>query len=178
MNDIRSILDLTEGSDSKLTRVKLDFNGSALSPAISSAALKFHYDTLYKRYVDNYNKGDNKAFNEAGAYLHELYFSQLGRARGIKPTGAIKNLIERHFDNFIDFKKSFTEVALSLKGSGWVYLSKSGRIQTISNHAKRADIALIIDMWEHSWMPDHHSKEKYLDAIWKIMDWSKINKRL
>ena len=112
MNDIRSILDLTEGSDSKLERVKLDFAMGALSPVISKAALDFHYGKLYKKYVDNYNAGDNKSVNEAGAFLHSIYFAQLGKPRGIKPTGKILDLINRHHDNFIDFKRSVKEEAL------------------------------------------------------------------
>lgn len=178
MNDIRSTLDLLEGSESKISRVTLPYSRGALSPVISASAFDFHYGKLYKKYVDNYNKGDNKTFNEAGAYLHGLYFSQFHRPSGIRPTGQILDIICRHYDNFIDFKKSFKEIALTQTGSYWVYLSKSGQIKVIKNHEKRSDIAILIDMWEHAFQPDHHSKEKYLDAIWKLIDWKSINQRL
>lgn len=181
MNDMRSILttvDLHESADKTLERVKLNYSKAALSPVISSAAFDYHYGKLYKKYVDSYNAGDNKTFNEAGAYLHGVYFSQLGRARGIKPYGSILDIINRKYGNFVDFKKAFKEVALKGTGSYWVYLSKSGQIKTIQGHAKRPDIALLIDMWEHSYTPDFHSKEKYLDQIWKIIDWSAVNHRL
>lgn len=176
---IRSTLDiLSEGAESRISRVELPYTRTALSPVISASAFDFHYGKLYKKYVDNYNDGDNKTFNEAGAYLHGLYFGQLNRARGIKPHGPILDIINRRYGNFIDFKKSFKEVALKQTGSFWVYLSKSGQIKVIQNHAKRTDIALIVDMWEHSWVPDFHDKGKYLDAIWKIIDWKIINQRL
>lgn len=179
MSTIRSTLEiLSESSDTKLERVDVPYARAALGPVISGTSFDFHYGKLYKKYVDSYNDGVNKSFNEAGAYLHGLYFSQFKPPRGIKPHGQILTIIDRKYGNFVDFKKAFKEAALKLTGSGWVYLSKSGQIRTIPNHAKRTDIAILVDMWEHAYQPDHHSKEKYLDSIWKIMDWSTINQRL
>ena len=66
-----------------------------------------------------------------------------------------------------------------LQGSNWIYLSKSGQIKTIHNHAKRTDIALLVDWWEHAWVNNYGSnKEKYLDNLWRIMDWDAVNRRL
>lgn len=178
--DIRSSIDLVEAAGRpELERAKLPYSRTALSPVISPTSFDYHYGKLYKGYVDRYNdrQGDS-TFNEAGAYLHGIYFSQFGKVRGIKPHGAILNIIQRHYDNFVDFKKAFKEEAMKLQGSGWVYLSKSGQIKTIKNHAKRPDIALIVDVWEHAYVNDQHDKGKHLDAIWKIMDWSAINRRL
>ena len=68
---------------------------------------------------------------------------------------------------------------MGIKGSGWVYWSTSGEIKTIANHAVRTDVALAIDMWEHSWALDYQSKKnQYLDNIWKIINWNTINQRL
>jgi superoxide dismutase len=58
-------------------------------------------------------------------------------------------------------------------------MSRSGEIKTIRNHAIKKDIALLIDWWEHSWALDYASnKEKYLDNIWRCIDWEKINRRV
>jgi superoxide dismutase len=58
-------------------------------------------------------------------------------------------------------------------------LSTSGEIKTIRNHAVRTDIALLIDWWEHAWALDYQSeKEKYLDNIWRIVNWEVINERI
>ena len=68
---------------------------------------------------------------------------------------------------------------MKVQGSGWCYLSKSGQIKTIKNHARRTDIAVLVDMWEHSFQHDYGSnKGKYLDNIWRIIDWNIINHRL
>lgn len=178
--DIRSTINLLEAaSRPELERIKLPYSRTALSPVISAATIDNHYGKLYKGYVDRFNdhEGD-AAFNEAGAYLHGIYFAQFNRPRGIKPHGAILNIIERHYDNFVDFKKAFKDEAMKLQGAGWVYLSKSGQIKTIKNHAKRTDIALLVDCWEHAYINDQHDKGKHLDVIWKIMDWDAINRRL
>ena len=68
---------------------------------------------------------------------------------------------------------------MKIQGSGWIYLSKSGTIKTIKNHQIKNDIALLVDMWEHSYQNDYASnKAKYIDSLWRIMDWDAINRRL
>jgi Fe-Mn family superoxide dismutase len=40
-------------------------------------------------------------------------------------------------------------------------------------------IALLIDWWEHAWALDYQqNKAKYLNNIWRIIDWSVVNDRL
>lgn len=181
---IRELIDLVEAkSDHKLEQVKLPYGRNALGPIMSSATLDFHYGKLYKGYVDRYNSGTgDKAFNEAGAYLHEIFFLQFKSPvpnGSVRPRGKILDLINRCSGNFVDFKKDFKEAAMKIQGSGWIYLSRSGTIRTITNHQKRSDIALLIDWWEHAWVNDYHSdKEKYLDNIWRIIDWEAVNRRI
>ena len=179
--DIRTTLDLLESKEKHdLERVKLHYGKSSLSPVISSTLLELHYDKLYKGYVDRYNKGEgDPQFNEAGAYLHGLYFSQFKQPQSQAPRGAILSLIERQHKTFVDFKAAFKDVAMKLQGSGWVYLSRSGQIKVIHNHAKRSDIVLLLDMWEHAYQNDYGSnKAKYIDNFWRIIDWNALNHRI
>lgn len=181
MNDIRQTLDLLEAkSRTKLEQIKLPYSHSALGPVMSSAEIDLHYGKLYKGYVDRFNKGEgDRTFNEAGAYLHGIFFGQFKRPGVSRPHGAILDIINRHHTNFVDFKKHFKEEAIKIQGSGWIYLSKSGQIKTIRNHVKRTDIALLVDMWEHAYQIDYGSKkDKYLDNIWRIIDWDAVNRRL
>lgn len=181
MSNIRQTLDLLEDkSKSDLTQIKLPYSKGGLSPVMSSALVDLHYGKLYKGYVDRFNhhEGD-RAFNEAGAYLHSIFFGQFKTPGVSKPHGQILDIINRHHTNFVDFKKNFKEEAMKVQGSGWCYLSKSGQIKTIKNHAKRTDIALLVDMWEHAFQHDYGSnKAKYLDNIWRIIDWDAVNHRL
>jgi Fe-Mn family superoxide dismutase len=180
--DIRQTLDLLEAkSDHKLTQAKLPTSKSGLSPVMSSATIDYHYGKLYKGYVDRYNNNEgDKQFNEAGAYLHELFFTQFKSPSGSnRPTGRILDLINRHYDNFVDFKEAVRVEATKIQGSGWLYLAKNGTLKTIKNHAKRNDIVLLIDMWEHAYVLDYHAdKGKYVDSLWRIINWSVINQRV
>ena len=179
--DIRNTIDLVEAKEKgNLEQIKLPYSRTALSPVMSGALVDLHYGKLYKGYVDRYNKHEgDRSFNEAGAYLHSIFFGQF-KATGVsRPSGPILDLINRQHNNFIDFKKHFKEEAMKIQGSGWIYLSKSGQIKTIKNHAKRTDIAFIVDMWEHAFQHDYGSnKSKYLDNIWRIIDWNAVNRRL
>jgi len=68
---------------------------------------------------------------------------------------------------------------MKIQGSGWVYMDKNGNIKTIVNHEIKPDIILLIDWWEHAWALDYQAnKEKYLDNIYKVIDWNVINPRL
>lgn len=179
--DLRQTLDLLEAKNKpELKQIKLPYARTALAPVMTSATIDNHYGKLYKGYVDRYNKGEgDSTFNEAGAYLHSIWFGQFTKPGARKPSGVILNIIERNHKNFVDFKKKFKEEAMKLQGSNWIYLSKSGQIKTISNHQKRTDIALLVDWWEHAWTQDYGTnKEKYLDNIWRIIDWDAINRRL
>jgi Fe-Mn family superoxide dismutase len=181
MTDIRQTLDLLEAKEKgTLEQIKLPYSKTALSPVMSSATIDYHYGKLYKGYVDRFNKHEgDRGFNEAGAYLHSIYFSQFKNPGVSRPRGTILDIINRHHTNFVDFKKNFKTEAMKIQGSGWIYLSKSGQIKTIRNHVKRTDIALLVDWWEHAWSLDYHAnKEKYLDNIWRIIDWDAVNRRL
>jgi Fe-Mn family superoxide dismutase len=180
--ELRDTINLIEAKSSrKLTQVKLPYSRNQLAPSMSASTIDFHYGTLYKGYVDRFNndEGDDR-FNEAGAFLHELWFTQFkDHASNKRPQGRILEFIENKFDNITDFKKEMREHALKVQGSAWIYLSRSGSIKTIPNHEKRTDIVLLIDMWEHAYQRDYGSnKGKYIDSLWKIMNWEVLSQRL
>lgn len=164
-----------------LERIKLPYSIDGLGRSLSKRALTYHYGKLYKAYVDRFNNGEGDLdFNEAGAFLHAKYFSQFTTpTNSNKPTGACAAFIEQHYDSFKDFQAKFLKTAMGIQGSGWVYLAKDGSIKTITNHAIKQDIVLLIDWWEHAWALDYESdKEAYLNNQWKIIDWSVIEQRL
>ena len=164
-----------------LERIKVPYALDGLGRSLSKRALNYHYGKLYKAYVDRFNSGEGDAdFNEAGAFLHAKYFSQFASPKGSnQPTGNCLNFINEHFDSFENFKKKFLKEAMSIQGSGWIYLARDGKIKTIANHAIKNDIVLLVDWWEHAWALDYESdKESYLNNQWKIIDWSIIEQRI
>jgi len=176
------IRQITEGRLGKtLERVKLEYPLDGLGRSLSKQTMNYHYGKLYKTYCDRYNAGEGDLdFNEAGAYLHGVYFSQFRSPKGSnKPDGAILELIEQHFKSWDKFQKEFEKTAMAIQGSGWVYLSNDGELKTIKNHEIKKDILLLVDWWEHAWALDYRAdKAGYLNNLWKIIDWSVINNRL
>lgn len=179
MSDIRNLINLVEAkAKHELVLEKLPYNRSGLAPVMSQATVDYHYGELAKGYVDRYNKGEGDAtFNEAGAFLHNIYFPQLMPPKSNnQPKGASLALINRKYGSFKDFKEEMKAEAMKIQGSGWIYMSRTGEIKTIKNHQIKNDIALLIDWWEHSYNLQYGSnKSKYFDSIWKIINWDKVN---
>ena len=97
------------------------------------------------------------------------------------PVGAIKSLIEDKHKDYKTFKDSVIASAMTIQGSGWVYLSKKGEIKTTPNQSYKTDILMPIDMWEHSftdYVPAKDAKKKYIAGIMRLINWDIINQRM
>jgi len=165
----------------KLETTPLPYKVKDLAPVMSEETIVYHYDHLAKGYAKRYNAGEGDAdYNRAGSFLHNKFFPQLRAPKGAnRPKGAVLTLIEDKYKSYEDFKIKFKEEALKIQGSGWIYLSTDGSIKTIKNHSVRTDICVLVDFWEHAYALDYQwDKEKYLDNIWKIINWDVCNERL
>jgi Fe-Mn family superoxide dismutase len=173
---------IAEGRTPKeLKQISLPYARDGLGRSLSKQSIDYHFGKLYKGYVDRFNAGEGDAnFNEAGAYLHSIYYSQFMPPKGSnKPTGSILTFIEKYHKSWDAFQETFEKTAMGIQGSGWVYLAKDGKIKTIVNHEIKDDIVILVDWWEHAWALDYQAdKQKYLSNQWKIMDWSTINTRI
>ena len=179
---IRDLITLVEEkSKDELALHSLPYKKTELDPIMSKRTLDYHYGKLAAGYVKRYNAGEGDSdFNEAGAYLHNLFFPQLQSPTGRNvPKGTCEILINKKYGSFDLFKKEFAKVAMGIQGSGWVYLSRSGDIKTITNHQIKKDVAMIVDWWEHAWTLDYEAdKAGYLTNMWKIINWEVVNSRL
>jgi len=179
--EIKKLIDLVESKGKQLELIKLPYGRSSLAPIMSKQTIDYHYGKLAQGYVDRYNKkqGD-PVFNEAGAFLHNILFSQFSSPKpSNQPSGASLNLIKKKYGGFKEFKEKFKEEAMKIQGSGWIYMSRTGEIKTIKNHQIKNDIALLIDWWEHAWALDYGAdKQRYLDRIWQLINWDRVNIRI
>ena len=167
--------------DGDLSLDKLKYSRGDLAPVLSEASMNYHYGKLAAGYVKRYNnKEGDKDFNKAGAFLHNILFKQFKSPKSSnRPSGKMAEIINNNFGSFENFKNKMLEEAMKIQGSGWIYLSKKGEIKIIKNHQEKSDIALLIDWWEHAWSLDYeHDKEKYMNNIWKIVDWEFINNKI
>lgn len=178
---------------------------------LSKKQLQFHHGKHHKKYVDTLNSyielmpsyfedktleevlimtwddGEQSLYNNAGQhYNHSLFW------RSIIPGGSkselIDNELEVQFGSVDNFKTAFKDRALSLFGSGWVWLvSNKGKlsIQTTSNadtpmqyYDPELKPLLVLDVWEHSYYIDYQNdRGKYIDQFFKNIDWSFVEVR-
>lgn len=175
---------LNEDVDSReITQEKLKFEKSDLDPVMSEQTIKYHYDGLAAKYFERYNAGEgDPKFNYGGAVLHNLFFGNLIAPQAAnKPVGASKTLIDEKYGSFEKFKEAFEKEFMAAQGSNWIYMDTAGALHTIHNHEykKNMKIALLVDAWEHAWALDYQQdKAKYINNIWRIIDWTIVNDRL
>lgn len=185
MSLMRQYIDIVESKKrpSKLVLEKLPYKTSDLAPVLSKENVEYHYNILSNGYVTRYNNGEGDPdFNYGGAMLHNIFWQQLKKpSRSNNPSGGIKELIDQNYKSTDNLLDEFVKKAMSIQGSGWVYLAKNGEIKTTPNQSYKTDILMPIDMWEHSfmdYMPAKDAKKKYITAVMRIINWSVINDRL
>lgn len=178
MESLKKYLQICEAIQTKqIYQVEVD-SMIEFEPVIGAATMDLHYNILYKKYLEKSEEDPNNDFQVAGALLHTLYFEQLS---------ASPNSINSHCNKFIkkffideeDLKDNFIQESKDLHGSGWIYLSKKGKIESIKNHEIVDDVILIIDCWEHAYIMDYQSDKKaYIENLWTIIDWKIISNRI
>ncbi|MDN3511863.1 MAG: Fe-Mn family superoxide dismutase [Candidatus Jettenia sp. CY-1] len=173
----------------------------------SENALKTHF-TLYQGYVKNTNKLVNAlsqiledgnisspefaelkrrlGWEYNGMRLHEYYFENLTKNR----TDIGKTLNKRLNDNFGSYsawEKDFRAVG-GMRGIGWAALYQditNGKLVNFwidehnTNHLAGGNLILIMDVFEHAFMPDYGIKKTdYIEAFFKNINWSAAESRL
>ena len=187
--------------------IDLPYPMNALEPYYTMETLDLHYNVLYKGYVDNFNKTEEKlknvresndysnikcleknlSFFGSGAILHELFFMNLGPAIPTSPSVELMNQIIMDFGSFEKFKKQFSEASSQVEASGWCLLVWTNRLNRLNilQCEKHKNLTLwgckpilVIDMWEHSYYLQYKTKRpEYIDAFWNIVNWNEANKR-
>jgi Fe-Mn family superoxide dismutase len=174
---------MKEAKEEQLELEKLPYNLDALQPVLSKQNVDYHYDVLSRGYVTRYNNKEGDAdFNYGGAKLHNLWWQQFKPAKESSTIdGPIKQTVFANYGDLKGLADKLVEAAMTIQGSGWVYLTKTGTIKTTPNQSFRSDVFMPIDMWEHSftdYIPAKDAKAKYITAVLKLIDWNKLNRRL
>ena len=172
-------------------RITLDYN--SLEPYIDNKTLDLHYNAHYKNYTEKLNKylkeqnynykytptylaknidilpkenRDEILYNLGGYLNHSLYFYNLTDKKKEIPI-KFKELINKYFTSFNNFKEEFINTANELKGSGYTFLvldkNNNLRIINMSNQDTPYYYGFIpimtIDVWEHSYYLNIITKE-------------------
>ena len=188
---------------------KLSFDYKDLAPFISEEQLRLHHEKHHAAYVTGANavleridkarreKTDldmkstlkELSFHIGGHALHSLFWGNLapkGKASD-KPVGLLATAIDKEFGGFEQFKKEFTQAAVSTEGSGWAALSHcllTNRpiIMQIEKHNVNVypmfRILLVLDVWEHAYYLDYKNlRAKFVESFWNIVNWDEANRR-
>ena len=132
-----------------LKMIELPYPLTALEPYYSKETLEIHYKTLYKGYVDNTNKTEEKlqkaraendfsnikclekdlSFFGSGAILHELFFENMGPAMPTTPSVELMQQIIKDFGSYDAFKNQFTEASKVVEASRMVHFSMDSKVE-------------------------------------------------
>ena len=189
----------------------LPFAQDALAPVISAETLSFHYGKHHKAYVDNLNKlvagtdlsetpletlikavagKPDKAgvFNNAAqVWNHTFFWNSLKPGGGGAPTGAVAKGIDAAFGSFENFKKEFTNAAMTQFGSGWAWLvADKGQLKLVKTPNAETPLTtgqtalLTVDVWEHAYYLDYQNRRADFVAavIDKLLNWEFANANL
>lgn len=157
---------------------------------LNTILLKNNYDYRYNltellQHINEFplNVRENILFNLGGVLNHNLYWKSMNPIPQ-KPTGKLKNSIEKRYGNYEKFWEVIKKTALSLKGSGYVFLvlKKDGQLDVINTKNQDTPLTMKyiplfnIDMWEHAYYLNYkNEKAQYLDNFEKIADFTNAN---
>ena len=190
-----------------LRMIDLPYPLTALEPYYSKETLEIHYQVLYKGYVDNTNKTEEKlqkarlendfssikclekdlSFFGSGVILHELFFKNMGPAIPTTPSVELMQQIIKDFGSYEAFKSQFTEASKVVEASGWcilVWVPEWSKLEILQCE-KHQNLTLwgckpllVLDMWEHSYFLQYKAnRAEHVNGFWNIVNWNVINKR-
>jgi superoxide dismutase, Fe-Mn family len=183
---------------------KLDYDMDALEPYISRNNLEYHYKNVFHDNINSLNKllNDNKfkdidletiikiaegpIFNYAAlVWNHYFYFKGLSPEKNHLPKGSFVEAIQRNFGSLKNLKDIFMRSAISLLGSGWVWLvwNPRGSMEVLhesnaGNPIRKGLIPLLTcDLWEHAYYLDYRNRRaEYVESFWKLINWEQVEK--
>ncbi|KAI3698327.1 hypothetical protein L2E82_41792 [Cichorium intybus] len=186
----------------------------ALEPYMSKRTLEVHWGEHHRGYVETLNKYLSKndvlygytmdelirvtynngnplpEFNVAAqVWNHDFFWESMQPGGGNLPILGLMDQIEKDFGSFANFREEFIESALTLFGSGWVWLvlkrnEKRLAIATTTNAVTPLvwdDIPLLsLDMWEHAYYLDYkNDRARYANVFMDhLVSWNAVLGRM
>ncbi len=189
----------------------LEYEYNSLEPYIDEQTMIIHHDKHHKAYTDKLNIALEKhpeikiknaedllknlrqipeeirtaVKNNGGGFVnHSFFFSILKKDIAIK--GKILEEIKKNFTDFENFRTKFSEQALAVFGSGWLWLVLNNeKLEIISTPNQDSPITegkiplLVIDLWEHAYYLKYQNRRaEYISNFFNIINWDKVNEIL
>ncbi len=186
------------------TLPKLPYDYDALEPFIDAQTMEIHHTKHHQAYIDKLNavlekhpdlaaqpieqllsdleslnipEADKKMIrNHGGGFLnHTLFWTIMGPSKDVHQE--LVSLIEQRWP-LDEFKKTFSEQAAAIFGSGWMWLVKKadGQLemyatgQQDSPYMKGHTPLIGLDVWEHAYYLKYQNKRAdYIAAWWNVL---------
>ena len=181
------------------TLPKLPYAYNALEPYIDAQTMTIHHTKHHQTYIDKFETMNADEIlkkindvpenirtavrNHGGGHSNHSFFWQImaPNASG-NPTGKTAEEINKTFGNFDKFKEEFTNMAMTIFGSGWAWLIiKDNKLEVIKTPNQDSPLMeektplLGIDMWEHAfYILRQNRKNEYIDAFWHVLNWKQV----
>ncbi len=188
----------------------LPYDYDALGKYISKDIMYLHHDKHHQAYVDKLNAALDAVpelrgtslddllqnltelpaqyktairNNGGGHYNHALFWQWMSPDGGGQPTGEIAAQLNNKYGDFQSFVDEFTTKALSVFGSGWVWLQPDMEIIATANQdtpiMQGLEAPLLgLDVWEHAYYLDYKNKrDDYVKAWWNVVNWDFVASR-
>lgn len=184
---------------------ELPYALDALAPVMSADTLNYHYGKHLQTYLDNVNrmiegtpfadmklkdmitKAQGALYNNAAqAFNHIIFFKQLTPTPTTISPLLTQALVAR-FGSVDAFKSEFSNAAVTLFGSGWVWLALdvNNVLQIVPEPNAGNPITrnmrplMCIDVWEHAYYLDYQNRRgDYIKNFWNLVNWDYIEKRM
>ena len=189
---------------------KLPYAYDALEPWIDARTMEIHHSKHHQAYIDKLNAAlethpevserpleellrnldsvpeDIRVAvqNHGGGHLNHSFFWNIlcSEAASGAPQGALLDGFTASFGGAEEFKKAFSDAALKVFGSGWVWLVKDGgklSIMTPPNQdspiSQGKEPVLGLDVWEHAYYLKYQNRrQEYIDAFWHVVNWGEV----
>lgn len=185
---------------------QLPYGLDALKPFLSEEQMTFHYHKHHAAYFKNLNglvegkpeermtleelilRATGAVFNNAAqAWNHTFFWHSMAPGGGGEPGGALAEALRRDFGGVAEFRQAFTQAAVRLFGSGWVWLAlgSQGKLEIVSSGNAGNPMTegktplLCIDVWEHAYYIDYRNERpRFVEGFWSVVDWSGAAEKL
>lgn len=183
----------------------LPYEYDALEPYIDAVTMKLHHDKHHQAYIDKLNatvekhseladmpvedllrnledlkldEKDKKMIrNHGGGHVNHAQFWDIMNPANT-PDAKLAEDITKTFGSVGAFKEKFNDLATTLFGSGWVWLSRdsAGALHLEqyalqdSPYLKNQTPLLGLDIWEHAYYLKYQNRRpEYIQAWWSVV---------
>ncbi len=198
------------------TLPKLPYAYDALEPFIDARTMEIHHTKHHRGYIDKLNAAltahpdlENSPLEEllqnlaqipetirgavknhgGGHYNHSLFWEIMAPSVAeSKPEGELEEALRKKFGSVDVFKKQFSDAAMGVFGSGWVWLVRQPTDEGLAITATpNQDTPLssgltplmCLDLWEHAYYLKYQNRRaEYAENWWHVVNWENVRRRM